>query len=41
MRWLEHSLDVTLYLLVLLIFAPLFLLINIIDKIKGIDYDEE
>ena len=41
MRALENILDIGLYLLVLIIFAPLFLLINIIDKIKGTDYDNE
>lgn len=41
MRALENILDIGLYLLVLIIFAPLYLLINLIDCIKGTDYDEE
>lgn len=40
MRALENILDIGLYLLVLIIFAPVYLLINIIDYIKGTDYEE-
>ena len=41
MRALENILDIGLYLLVLIIFAPLYLLINLIDYIKGTDYDKD
>jgi hypothetical protein len=41
MRTLESILNVALYLLVIVVFAPLYLLINIIDCIKGTDYDED
>ena len=41
MKYLETMLDLAFYLLVLIIFAPLYLLINIIDCIKGTDYDED
>jgi hypothetical protein len=42
-KYLETILDLGLYLLVLIIFAPLYLLINIIDwvKRKEGDYEEE
>lgn len=39
MRTLENILNIGLYLLVMIIFAPVYLLINIIDCIKGTDYD--
>lgn len=41
MKYLETILDLGLYLLVLIVFAPLYLLINLIDYIKGTDYDED
>lgn len=41
MRALENILDIGLYLLVLIIFAPVYLLINLIDYIKGTDYDDD
>jgi hypothetical protein len=41
MRTLENILNIGLYLLVMIVFAPMYLLINIIDCIKGTDYDEE
>lgn len=41
MKYLETILDLGLYLLVLIIFAPLYLLINLIDCIKGRNLDDE
>lgn len=41
MQKIENILDILLYILVLIIFAPLYLLINLIDYIKGTDYDED
>lgn len=41
MRTLENILNIGLYLLVMIVFAPLYLLINLIDYIKGTDYDED
>lgn len=41
MRILENIANVMLYLLVVAVFSPLYLLINLIDCIKGTDYDED
>jgi hypothetical protein len=41
MRALENILDIGLYLLVLIIFAPLYLLINVIDWVKGKDGNDD
>jgi hypothetical protein len=41
MRTLENILNIGLYLLVMIVFAPVYLLISIIDCIKGTDYDED
>lgn len=40
MQKIENILDILLYILVLIIFAPLYLIVSLIDRIKGIDYDE-